>query len=127
MFFRQFLHGADHRRHKLVPLGTYPLHYQPAINADIASQHTEVAGGFQVVGPLGGGNQQFAGHAAHPGTGCAVLLTLDQHHTVGFLCYPLVSHHAGSAGADDRYIHVTLVHLASSENRKFPSFLQVKL
>src|SRR5690554_6570360 len=55
MFFRQFLHGADHRRHKLVPLGTYPLHYQPAINSDIASQHTEVAGRFQVVGPLGGG------------------------------------------------------------------------
>ena len=90
----RFQHKAD----KTVALALYPRHHGRPVHRDHGHLHPEGRGVARLVRGLGGGNQQFAGHAAHARAGRAISAAFDQQHGVGVGAGSPVGAHAGGTG-----------------------------
>ena len=105
-----FIDAVQHETDETVALGPYPRHHRLAVNAQWAGMHAE--GGRRADGMrgIGGGNQQFAGHAADPRASGAVGSALDQHHPFAVRAGRAIRRQAGCTGTDDRDIDCQCIH-----------------
>jgi len=65
------------------------------------------------MGRFGGGDQQFAGHAAHARAGRAVGAAFYHHHALAIEARRPVGRHACRATADHGYIHLYRLHVSA--------------
>ena len=107
---RDAIDAFQYKADETVALAPDPLHYGDAVDAHLARVHAKAAGGSEHVRRLAGGDQQFAGHAADPGTGGAIRAAFDQDDTRAVRVRGAVGGQAGGAGANDGHIDLQLFH-----------------
>ena len=119
--------AVEHEADKAVALAAHPGHHLPAIDAHGARMHAETGRGSYRMGRLGRRDQEFAGHAAHPGAGRAVRSAFYHQHALVMHARRPVRRHAGRAAADHGHIHLYRLHGAVHPLRLLTAFDTTRL
>ena len=101
VFFRPVVDGVDDKADKAVALAAHTRHHGAAVHPQRPTVHAEAPRVSNRMGRLGSGDQQLAGHAAHPRAGGTINTALDGQHLGRVGQRGAVGRHAGGAGADD--------------------------
>lgn len=109
-FCNTFEHPAD----ETVAVAPNAVHHRLAVDPHRPGVDAETLGMTTRVGDFGGRNQQFARHAANPGTGGAELFGFNQHHLVGMFAGLAIGHHAGGSATDYGDIDFAFLHVNRS-------------